>query len=469
MAATLKSAADQLRSSRYIEAEKTCRELLAKKPGDPQAMHFLGLARWNIGGDASEAADLLRRAMAKLPNQSALHHNLAGILAGAGETAEAENHYRKAIELEPGYAEAYFNMSGTIRFTEDDTAIAGMKRLYADPAVAPLDREYVCYALSKAHDDIGANEEAFHFALEGSRFKQPKFDLKHMQESVAELRNTATADRLAHADGRGNPSQAPIFIVGMPRSGTTLTEQVLSRHSDVFGGGELPSVGSFHTTMHRLARAQWGYKGKDYGFWPLIPNALINTGANGLLEFIAKKSGGGVARFTDKMPVNAFHLGLITMMFPNARIIHVQRNPIDTCVSCFMQRFREGQEFSYRLDWLGQYYRLYVQVMDHWRKVLPLDMLEVCYEDFVAEPEAGARRLIDFAGLTWQDECADPSAGNREVRTASRWQVRQPVYSSSVERWRRYEAYLGPLIEALGGHDWIERHIECQRGQSSEK
>jgi hypothetical protein len=312
--------------------------------------------------------------------------------------------------------------------------------------------------LSKAHDDVGAYEEAFHFALEGARMKQVTFDAEAFKTSVAELQSRITADVLRPRTGRGQETAAPLFIVGMPRSGTTLVEQILSRHSEVFAGGELPTVNSFHDAMLHKARAEWGYKGADFGFWPLIPVEIINSAGTAFVQFIAGRAGGHPVRFTDKMPGNALYLGLIAMMFPNARVIHVRRHPLDTCVSCFFQRFRTGQRFSYRLDWLAQYYRGYVDVMEHWRKVLPLDMLDVRYEELVKDPEHGARKLIEFAGLAWQDACLDPAGSSRDVKTASRWQVRQPVYTSSVERWRRYEAYLGPLIESLGGMAWIERY-----------
>ena len=457
MAAKIDTAAAHLRASRFIEAANECEAILKQSPEQPDALHFLGLAKWQIGGNADEAAGLIERAMAKAPNQSAMHHNLAAILASAGNLERGETHYRKAIELNPDYAEAYFNLSGVIKLKSDDPLIPGMKAIYAKPDVSDLNREFICYALSKTHDDIGMYEEAFHFALEGSRLRNPEFDIDGFQRAIVELRQEISAQALKPASGRGNPTQAPVFIVGMPRSGTTLIEQILSRHTEVFAGGEMQLIGSFHQAMQGMARKQLGYKGADFGFWKQIPDELINSAGAGILQYLKSRAGSMPFRFTDKMPRNAFHLGLIALVFPNARIIHVRRHPLDTCVSCFMQRFRDGQEFTFRLDWLGQYYRSYSTVMDHWRDVLPLRMHEVRYENLVADPEAGAREIISFAGLEWQDVCADPSAGDREIRTASRWQVRQPVYKTSVERWTRYQDYLDPLIDALGGMEWIQQ------------
>lgn len=459
MTGNLETAATHLRASRFIEAAKVCEAILKKKPDQPDALHFLGLAKWQIGAGNAECVALIERAMKKSPGQSAMHHNLAAIVASGGDLEKAEQHYRRAIEIKPDYAEAYFNLSGITKLQPGEPILASMLDLYARNSLGKPDQEFICYALSKAHDDIGQYAEAFHFALEGSRLREPAFDMDNFESAIDELRRTATTNLLQPQNGRGNQSEAPIFIVGMPRSGTTLVEQILSRHSQVYAGGELQSVRSFNQAMLAMARKQLKYTGINYGFWRQIPVELINSASGGYLQFIANRAGSEFARFTDKMPSNAFYLGLIAMLYPNARIVHVRRHPLDTCVSCFMQRFREGQEFSDRLDWLGRYYRNYAAVMDHWRQVLPLPMLEIRYEDLVADPQEGARSLVSFAGLDWQEACADPSAGDRDVRTASHWQVRQPVYKSSVQRWKRYELYLGPLIEALGGMNWIEDNV----------
>ncbi|HFC04475.1 MAG TPA: sulfotransferase, partial [Rhizobiales bacterium] len=209
------------------------------------------------------------------------------------------------------------------------------------------------------------------------------------------------------------------------------------------------------------AKAQLGFKGQANGFLPLMPEAHLKSAAQTCLKMVEDRANGKqFVRFTDKMPQNAFQLGLIALMFPNARIIHVKRHPLDTCISCFFQRFRVGHNYSYQLNWLGQYYRHYSMTMDHWRKVLPLPMLEVRYEDLVQEPETYSRKLIEFVELDWRDDCLNPQDADRSVMTASRWQVRQPIYKSSLNRWKRYEPYLDPLIESLGGWDWIDRQLK---------
>jgi tetratricopeptide (TPR) repeat protein len=447
------------RANKFKEAAAAYRDVLKKNPKHPDAMHFLGLALWNITEKSEEPLRLIRRSMELAPNQPQMHHNIASVVSSIGQIDEAVGHYRRAIELKPAYAEAFFNLGGIYKFNSDDKEIAAMKALYASASyeLSDIDMEYLCFALSKAMNDIGSFDEAFHFALEAAKLKPIKHDVKKTAKTLVELRRTMSKAALAPKSGRGNNSQAPIFIVGMPRSGTTLVEQILSRHSQVFAAGELPMIGSINSQMRRWAQQNMGYKGSIYGHLLKMPEDHFANAAQACLAMIDERADGKkYLRFTDKMPQNAFQLGFISLLFPNARIIHVKRHPVDTCISCFFQRFRIGHEYSYRLDWLGDYYRFYANTMKRWHKVLPLPILDVTYEDLVCEPEEQARRLVDFAGLEWQDSCLKPQEANRSVLTASRWQVRQPIYKTSIDRWKRYEAYLPPLIEALGGWDWIK-------------
>ena len=446
------------KENRLAQAVEAYRDVLKKEPENPDALHFLGLCMWNINQDRDEALALINRAMKIAPGHAHMHHNVASVLGGAGDIDEAVWHYKKAIEINPGYAEAYFNLGGVYKFSDDDPLTGQMKSLYAANELSDGDQEYLCFALSKALNDTGVYGDAFHFALEAARLKNPAHDAQLLDRQVAEAKDTLTGKVLAPVKGRGNSSDAPIFIVGMPRSGTTLVEQILSRHEDVFAGGELPMIGNINGQMRGYAMQKLDYMGQLHGFIPLLGDEHFSNAADACMKMITDKAKGkAFVRFTDKMPQNAFRLGLIAMMFPNARIIHVRRHPLDTCVSCFFQRFRVGHHYSYRLDWLAQTYRKYAEIMEHWRKVIPLPILDIHYEELVKDPEGGARRLMDFAGLDWSDDCLKPQDARRPVLTASRWQVRQPIYKSSLERWKRYEGWLDPLIKGLGGMEWIER------------
>jgi hypothetical protein len=238
----------------------------------------------------------------------------------------------------------------------------------------------------------------------------------------------------------GSPSDVPVFIVGMQRSGTTLTEQIAASHPQVYGAGELEhirriagmiKIGRPESTVRQLTSA----------------DSLALAG-----DYLRKvrEIGGDALRIVDKMPHNFQYLGLIAILFPKARIIHCTRDPMDNCVSCFTQSFTGHHGYNTDLRQLGLYYREYRRLMDHWRRVLPIPMLEIDYEEMVADQETQSRRLIDFLGLDWDPACLNFHETDRSVQTASRWQVRQPIYKTSVKRWKDYEKHLGPLKKALG-------------------
>jgi len=236
----------------------------------------------------------------------------------------------------------------------------------------------------------------------------------------------------------------PIFVLGMPRSGTTLTEQIIASHPDVYGAGELPD-------LLRIAHRKTDPKTTSF------PDNLRYLDRSTLTAWGTEYIGGLIQRapqakhITDKMPANFLAVPLIHLMLPNAKIIHVNRNPVDTCLSCFMRLFRRKQEHTYDLAELGRYYVDYSRLMDHWRNILPAgSFLDINYEDIVADQEGQARRLLDYCGLEWNEACLDFHKTKRQVRTASVTQVRQPIYTTSVERWRPYEKFLGPLLDQLG-------------------
>lgn len=463
--ARLKEGIEHQKAERFQQAADAFTEVLKADPKNVDAMHFLGLALWQTTHQPEEALKLVRKSIALAPGDWAKHHNIGAILGSLGQIDEAIGFYRKAIELNPQYAEAFFNLAGVYKFKDGDPAIAAMQTLYAANNLDDPDQEFLVYALAKAMNDTKNYYEAFHFALEGARLKKPDYNVAGIETGLAEMHEALTEKALTPVEGRGHDSDAPVFIVGMPRSGTTLVETILSRHREVFAAGELPMMGSINTQMRHFAKTRLNFSGTANGFLPLMPHDHFAAAAQTCLKMVDDRANGQkFKRFTDKMPSNAFQIGLISMMFPKARVIHVMRHPLDTCISCFFQRFRVGHPYSYRLDWLGAYYRFYAQTMAHWRKVMPLPMLEVRYEDLVSNPEEYSRKLVDFVGVEWDEACLNPQDADRSVMTASRWQVRQPIYKSSLNRWKRYEPFIQPLVEGLGGWEWIENHVDLQAG-----
>ena len=306
---------------------------------------------------------------------------------------------------------------------------------------------YIHFALGKALEDVGDYQRAFQHLLQGNALRRREItydeaDCQEMFRLIAELFDSELFDRFR---GVGDPSPVPIFIVGMPRSGSTLVEQILASHPQVHAAGEL-------TNLFRVVETVSDSAGRPIPF-PRCVSALDADGFRRLgqaylasLPLIAA----GKTRITDKMLGNFLDVGLIHLMLPNARIIHMMRDPVDTCVSCFSKRFSTGQAFSYDLAELGAFYRCYHELMAHWRSVLPAGaLLDVSYEDVVDNLEEQARRLIDYCGLPWDDRCLSFHENRRHVTTASNVQVRRPLYRSSVARWRRYEAYLQPLLAEL--------------------
>ena len=254
-----------------------------------------------------------------------------------------------------------------------------------------------------------------------------------------------SADFLAGRSGGSGIEAAPIFIVGMPRSGTSLVEQILASHPEVFGAGELPYIDHIALALGKHAEGTAAYP----ACLPNIPDSAFKGFAESYLKE-ALGAAGEAAVVTDKAPLNFRHLGLILLLFPKARIVHCRRDPLDTCLSCFFQNFAAGQDYSFDLRELGRFYRDYREMMSAWSEVLPAPVFDLVYEDLVADLEGVGRSLLSFCGLDWHPDCARFFETRRPVLTASRVQVRQPVYSSSVGKWRRYAAHLGPLVEALG-------------------
>ena len=432
------------KSGKLLEAAKIYSAVLQADPANASALHLLGtieIQRRNF----ENALTLISKALELKPESPAIHHNLAYIHGALGRTDQAEVHYRRAIALKPDYAEAYFNLAGGVRFEPGDPIVGGLEALLAKPDLGREDRVFLNFAAGKIFDDLGDYERAFTHYRKGNEARGAEPNPAYASAFIDEIVAVFTADLLQRRAGEGSPSELPIFVVGMPRSGTTLVEQILASHPQAHGAGELPDIDSIAKAFPEHA--------PDHADYPTCMASVGPAPLRGLAEAYLRRlaeEAPGASRVVDKAPLNFRHLGLIALLFPKARIVHCRRDPLDTCVSCYFQNFAKGQDYSFDLRELGRFYRDYRRLMAHWAAVLPAAVLEVPYESLVADQEQVSRALLAFCGLDWDPACAEFHRTNRPVRTASRWQVRQPIYRSSVARWRRYEAHLQPLIEALG-------------------
>lgn len=426
---------------RPAEALVLFERALALRPDAPATHNMLAQAlRRQERYDA--AIEHHRRAIALRPGYAQAHHDLGRLLQGLGRIDEARASLEAALALAPGRGEYYRSLGELTRFGPDDPRLKAMEALVRDAARMPLaDRIELHYALAKAWADLGRTEAAFGQYAEGARLLRVNagYDEAGTLGQLTQMARTFTPELMRAKAGLGHPSAQPVFILGMPRSGSTLIEQILAGCPGVSAGGEL-------SAFRDAAAASLS-----------SPEAAVGLDAQGLAALggrYLERAGAverGAVRFTDKMPGNFLLLGLIHLALPNARIIHTVREPVDTCFSGFTTLFLDGHPYSNDLAELGRYWRAYDQLMAHWRTVLPPGvMLEVRYEEVVADLEGQARRMVEHCGLGWDPACLDVPAARRGVWTASAAQVRRPVHADSVGRWRPYRPWLGPLIEALG-------------------
>ncbi len=443
---SLQEAVFHHQSGRIDLAAQIYRQILADEPGNADAQHLLGVT-YSQRAQYAEAVTAIEAALRLKPDEALYQHNLATSLRALGRFEESNHLYEQAITNKPEYAEAYFNYSAARRFSEsaeDRRWLAAVEDLLKQPSLSQEDQCFAHFAAGKILNDMRRWDDAFVHIEAGNRLRGLTFDPDVHDQYIDQLIETFNAQFLAQP-AIGVPDASPIFVVGMPRSGTTLVEQILATHPNVFGAGELRDISSIASTLPRHAG------GVPYPQCvPPLPPAAIRGFAQSYLRRTNELSG-GAANVVDKMPLNHQHLGLISLMFPGVRIVHCRRDPLDTCVSCYFQRFRTSQEFSYRLDHLGRAYRAYERLWQHWKQALPQPVYELQYEQLVQDPESQVRKLLDYCRLPWDAGCLEFHKNPRPVATASDMQVRQPLFKSAIGRWRRYEQHLGPLQEALEG------------------
>ena len=435
---------------KHVEALAQIHMLLAVEPRNPVFRALEGNALVGLGRH-DEALQKFFGLREETPSNPTLHLAIAHALKTVGRQSEAIESYRRAAQVRPSYGDAYWSLANLKTYRFPDEEIDRMRQAESDPTVPPVDRYHLCFALGKALEDRGEYEQSFHFYSQGNALKnaEARYDSAAFARNARRQTQVCTRAFFAARDGCesapawGCPAPDPIFIVGLPRAGSTLLEQILASHSAVEGTKELAEIPRL---VHQLS----GREATDY---PDVLATLTNEQCRRFGEqFIADtRIYRCTARpyFIDKMPNNFRHIGLIHLILPNAKIIDARREPMACCFSNFKQLFANGQEFTYSLQDIGHYYRTYVELMRHWDEALPGRVLRMQHEAVVDDLEGSVRRLLEFCGLPFEPACLEFWKTERNVRTASSEQVRRPIFKEGLDQWRHFEPWLGPLKEAL--------------------
>ncbi len=476
--------ANNLMGTLAIEADELAiavdffKKALKKRPKDPNFRNNLGNA-FVLAKEPSEAVSHLRRAIKAKPDFVEALVNLANAYRQLGRATLAREQFEKAVRLHPDHpsaligfgevltelgemdeaisvfrdaikrnvspAQAFHYLSTVHTFSTNDPEPDLIEDRIADPTLDEMERVSLHHSAGKMQSDLKRHDDAFAHFSKAKEIVGANFHIAKHRKTYDQVSSLFTPAFFDERKDFGVASERPVFIVGMPRSGTTLTEQIAASHPKVFGAGELSDVRQLITSISGSTIEGQAFVREMGDMTPARSRELAER-----YLAVLKKHSRSAERVTDKLPHNFELLGFIALLFPNAKVVHCRRNPIDTCVSCFTHQFSDFHGYNSNLNKLGLYYREYVRLMQHWETALPMTIFENRYETMTSDQEAQTRKLIDHIGLEWDDRCLTFYETKRLVQTPSRWQVRQPIYRSSVKSWKKYEQHLGPLIDALG-------------------
>jgi Tfp pilus assembly protein PilF len=440
---------------RHSDAEEQFHKALNLDPAFAEAHRNLGSSLVEQGR-LDEGARSFRQALTLRPDLADAHIVLADVMKMQGLFSDAVAHLRLALRINPQLGLVWCNLSEFVtqdlcRLSEDE--LGQIRALLAAKQPSILDRSLLHHALANVHDHHGEYDAAFSHFLQGNGYRKQwlqqqgrNFDAAAHCLYVDHLLSQFGAAYFEQQFTESSASELPIFVVGMPRSGTTLVQQILSSHSAMAAAGELSDMGRIVTDLERHGGIANNYPANS----PSPEGADLHAHADRYLSHLRALGGNSALRVVDKTPENFLHLGIIAKVFPQAHIIHCRRDPLDVCLSCYFQNFK-GVDYSWSLEDLGCYHQQYQRLMTHWKNVLPLRIMEVRYEDLVTHQEEVSRKMIDFCGLPWENRCLAFHTNPRPVQTVSAVQVRRPMYASSIGRWRKYAQHLDPLRRALGG------------------
>jgi len=427
----------QYQTERFDSAEKLALMMIDKDPKYPFAWKVLSAILMKSGRHR-QAYEVNKKTLKLSPQDAEVHNNFGVMLKSLGNMHQAEKHYRRAIQLKPDFAEAYRNLANVKKFYLKDEEFLKMNKLCIDEKISNEQLCHIHFGLAKANDDMGNYKQAFHHYIHGNMLRKKilKYEFKQDAEIFSKIKfNYQKIASISLSFEKLINNITPIFIVGMPRSGTTLVEQIISSHSKVSAGGELPFV------------QQLGF-GLSMGKLEITPNILGNF-RDSYLDKLQKISE-GKDLITDKMPNNFLHIGLITAAFPEAKIINVLRDPPAVCWSNFTRYFSSrGMSFSFDLKDSISYYQHYIEHMNFWEKYLPNKIYNVDYEKLVIDQKKETRKLIEYINLGWEDNLLSPEKNNRAVSTASNIQVKQSIYQGSSQQWKNYKEFLNDTFDVF--------------------
>lgn len=431
--------------NRWEEAKKLLKQVITIKPSNHVAVSkYAETCMYQDHMD--EALKNAKKAISLSPSSADSYYVLANIYQILGNKKESLRQLEKTIKLDPQNGIAQYVLANSKKHTQND--LISIKRIEAklETGMPPDSRSHFHFALAKMYDDIKDVENAFSHLKRANLLIFDNSSEKQLRISTKKIKKAYNKGWLNRHRNFGNPTEIPIFVIGMPRSGTTLIDQVLSSHSKVKSIGESIEIRTSAEDACREIRNHTAPACLTY-----LDDHTVNKYANRYLER-ALGDNQQTQRIVDKMPTNFFSLGYIYTLFPNAKIIHSQRHPLDIALSCYFQRFTENTRMNWSndLNSIGKYYRNYIDIMNFWKSRLPIEILDIQYEDMVNDLETSSKKLLSFVGLDWENACLDFYKTKRAVKTASLWQVRQPIYNSSVNRWIPYTKHLKPLIEELG-------------------
>ena len=429
-------------SGRREEAVKHYRQALSVNPNIAVAHFNLGFAA-DESGNPEEAVEHYRRALTLQPDYAEAHNNLGNALDELGHFDAAIDHYERARRIRPDYPDAYRNLArldpGRIRPSE-------LEDLLATGSLSLPDKAQCYFTLGIVYNRAEEFDKAFESFREGNRLNRSsiEYDPASWTRHVDLLIDAYSEEFFANIVPEGSGSRRPVFIVGMHRSGTSLVEQILASHPDIYGAGELTTIGRLEASLTEQPGLTTAYPWSMHEF----DQATILQCAERYLDEIAARSN-DERYVTDKMPGNFLRIGLIRTLFPDCRIVHCKRNALDTCISNYFNAYATGNPYAYDLSELGQFYRDYERLMAHWHRIFGADILDVPYENLVNNEEVTITKLLDYLGLSWDNRCLEFNTNRRSVNNLNSMAVRQPIYTSSIDRWKRYEKHLKPLVDVL--------------------